>query len=185
MRVCDGKKRLVSHRRVPSEFCRTAFELACNRRRIRMTKKNSAKKLGASLLFTLGLIGLTYLLLPHGDSVGAAPQIPQAISIKALNASARADQKQMRMALGQLPLSFEMNRGQFPAEVQFASRGAGAKAFFTQTEAVFVLKKPGAQLDASNRTAPMNAAQAQRDRQERASQRAASKAVVRMSLVDA
>src|ERR1041384_8544625 len=121
-----------------------------------MNKKNSVKKLGASLLFTLGLIGLTYLLLPNGDSVGAAPQSPQAMSIKALNASARADQKQMRMALGQLPLSFEMNRGQFPAQVQCAARGAGAKTFVTQTQAVFVLKRPDA-----------------------------GKAVVRMSLADA
>ncbi|HEX4631343.1 MAG TPA: SBBP repeat-containing protein [Chthoniobacterales bacterium] len=121
-----------------------------------MSKKNSGKKIGASLLFTLTIIGSTYLLLPNGDSVGAAPQMPQGISVKALSASARADQKQMRMALGQLPLSFEMNRGQFPAQVQFAARGGSSKTFFTQTQAVFVLRRPDA-----------------------------GKAVVRMSLADA
>jgi hypothetical protein len=122
-----------------------------------MNNKNSAKKIGTSLLLTLALVALTYLLLPKGHSVGAAPQMPQGVSSqKAIVASIRADQKRARMALGQLPLSFELNRGQFPAEVQFASRGATSKAFFTQTQAVFVLKRPDA-----------------------------GKAVVRMSLADA
>src|SRR3954463_3105441 len=146
-----------------------------------MSKKNSGKKLGASLLFTLALIGSTYLLLPNGDSVGAAPQMPQGISPKALSASARADQKRMRMSLGQLPLSFEMNHGQFPPEVQFASRGAGYKAFFTETETVFVLRKPGTARAEANAplqgTNPQRAAQAMQERAQRAAARAASKAV--------
>jgi Carboxypeptidase regulatory-like domain/Beta-propeller repeat len=154
-----------------------------------MSKKNSGKKLGASLLFTLALIGSTYLLLPNGDSVGAAPQMPQGLSSKALNASARADQKRMRMAIGQLPLSFEMNRGQFDPQVQFASRGASYKAFFTQTEAVFVLRKPGAApAEASGPlqgTVSQRSAQATQLRAQQAAERAASKAVVRMSLTGA
>ena len=80
-----------------------------------------------------------------------------------------------------------MNRGQFPPEVQFASRGAGYKAFFTQSEAVFVLKKPGVSTSNANDliTSSKDPAQGLRDRQERAAQRAVSKAIVRMSLVGA
>ena len=146
-----------------------------------MNNKNYVKKIGASLLLTLALIALTSLLLPKGQSVGAAPQTPQSLSNpKAMAASIRADQKRSRMALGQLPLSFEMNRGQFPAEVQFASRGAGIKAFFTQSEAVFVLRKPGATASRAGANGILpDPAQMQRDREARA----ASKAIVRMSLV--
>src|SRR4051812_11559056 len=156
-----------------------------------MNKKNARNKIGGSLLFTLALIVLTYLLLPNGDSVGASPRTPQAASTtQTLAASVRADQKRARMALGQLPLSFEMNRGQFPAEVQFASRGASFKTFFTQSEMVFVLRKPSAAANSntaatSKPTDSRDPAQLQRDRQQRAAERAASKAVVRMSLVGA
>src|ERR1700730_6353079 len=108
-----------------------------------MNTDNPGKRIGASLLITFALVALVYLLLPNGRSVGAAPQLqPGGTSTKALDASMRADQKRMRMALGQLPLSFEMNRGQFDPQVRFASRGAGYKAFLTQTETVFILRKP-------------------------------------------
>jgi hypothetical protein len=75
------------------------------------------------------------------------------------------------------PLYFEMNRGQFPAEVQFASRGAGQKAFFTQSEMVLVLRKPGA---TGGQTNPSTFAT--RTTKE---ERRASRAVVRMSLTGA
>ena len=79
-----------------------------------MNNKKAVRKVGASFIFTLALIGLTYLLLPNGDSIGARPTMPQAVSsTTAMTAAVRADQKRARMALGQLPLSFEMNRGQF------------------------------------------------------------------------
>src|SRR5256714_14138447 len=144
-----------------------------------MNTKNPVNKIGASLLITVALITLTYLLLPNGRSVGAAPQLQPGTTNKALASSVRADQKRMRMALGQLPLSFEMNRGQFDPQVRFASRGASYKAFLTQSEAVFVLRKPGSN-NASNAsppkvTGPLNAAQAKQEREERAAQRAASK----------
>ena len=98
----------------------------------------------------------------------------------------RADQKQMRMNMGQLPLSFEMNHGQFDPQVRFASRGANLKAFLTQSEAVFVLRKPGSNSAAQAKPpGPLSAAQAKQVREEQAAQRAASKAVVRMSLAGA
>src|SRR6266404_418196 len=155
-----------------------------------MNKKHPAKRIGASLLLTLALIVLTYLLLPNGRSVGAAPKMqPSASNAPTIAASIRADQKRARMALGQLPLSFEMNLGQFDSQVLFASRGASSKAFLTQTEAVFVLQKPGFAsagiTDPSKRVNPLSAVQAQKERAERATQRAASKAVVRMTLVGA
>ena len=155
-----------------------------------MNKKNPVNRIGASLVITLALIALTYLLLPNGRSVGAAPKPPQiATSTTAMAASVRADQKRARMALGQLPLSFEMNRGQLNSKVQFASRGAGYKTFFTQSETVFVLRKPVASTSAamkrSTGTNPQRSTQAKEERAERAAQRAASKAVVRMSLAGA
>jgi len=43
---------------------------------------------------------------------------------------------------GQLPLSFEVNRGQVNSQVQFLSRGAGYSLFLTPGEAVLVLTRP-------------------------------------------
>jgi Carboxypeptidase regulatory-like domain/Beta-propeller repeat len=151
-----------------------------------MNTKNPVKKIGASLFFTLALMTLIYLLLPNGRS-GAAPQVrPPGMSDKALAASVRADQKQMRMNMGQLPLSFEMNNGQFDPQVRFASRGADLKAFLIQSEAVFVLRKPASNSAAQTKPpGPLSGVQAKELREERAAQRAASKAVVRMSLVGA
>src|SRR3954462_3644144 len=45
-------------------------------------------------------------------------------------------------AYGQLPLSFEANRGQTDAEVGFLARGVGYGLFLTPTEAVLRLQKP-------------------------------------------
>ena len=152
-------------------------------------KKNPFHQIGASVLITFAVIGVTYLFLPKEHSVGAAPQA-QPSSKSPLAASIRADQKRARMALGQLPLSFEMNRGQFPSEVLFASRGGATKAFFTQTEAVFVLKKPGATTAPATTSVPGPGSKLTRtqraDRaQQKRDERAASKAVVRMSLAGA
>jgi hypothetical protein len=152
-------------------------------------KNNPLHRIGASVLITFALVGGTYLLLPKEHSVGAAPKF-QANSKNSLVNSIRADQRSARIALGQLPLSFEANRGQFPAEVQFASRGAGYKAFFTQTEAVFVLKNAnatGALAKANTSgpaTKPMQAKAADIAKQ-RKEEGATSRAVVRMTLVGA
>ncbi|HKP92710.1 MAG TPA: hypothetical protein VJS88_02345, partial [Chthoniobacterales bacterium] len=158
-----------------------------------MKMQNPIAKIGASLLVTVLLVAATYLLLPKGRSIGAPPTPVK----KPVNATIRAEQKRARMVLGQLPLSFETNRGQFPAEVQFASRGAGYKAFFTGSEAVFVLRKPatnGADAAASEKQAIEKINHASRKEaiaelaqlnQEKAARRAASKAVVRMSLENA
>lgn len=151
-------------------------------------KKNPFRKISASVLITFALIGFTYLLLPKEHSIGASPKaiVP---GNRSMAAAVRMDQKKARKALGQLPLSFEANRGQYDPQVQFASRGAGYKAFFTQTEAVFVLRKPGAApaetSTALQGTKAQRAAQAMQERAQRAAERAAAKAVLRMSLTGA
>src|SRR5205814_4120379 len=150
---------------------------------IRVTQKY------ASGLATLALVILSCLLLPNDRSIGAAPKAQPSDK----NAAAPIDQKRARMALGQVPLSFEVNRGQFAPQVQFVSRGIGYKAFLTQTETVFVLRKPeaadaatvnenGLREKVKGATHAERAAALNQLRQEQAAQRAASKAVVRMSL---
>src|SRR5438045_158417 len=46
------------------------------------------------------------------------------------------------IAYGQIPLSFEANRGQTDPAVQFLSRGSGYALFLTSHEAVLSLSKP-------------------------------------------
>ncbi len=46
-------------------------------------------------------------------------------------------QAQVREAYGQMPLSFELNRGQTDPRVRFLARGAGYQLFLTSTETVF------------------------------------------------
>src|SRR5712692_9912408 len=45
-------------------------------------------------------------------------------------------------AYGKLPLSFEANRGQTDAHVQFISRGSGYTLYLTATEAVLTVQRP-------------------------------------------
>src|SRR3954468_8960324 len=51
-----------------------------------------------------------------------------------------ATEQRVRQAYGQLPVSFEPNRGQLDSRVKFAARGGGYAVFLTATEAVFVLR---------------------------------------------
>jgi hypothetical protein len=55
---------------------------------------------------------------------------------------AGASHDQILQAYGQIPLSFELNRGQTAAQVNFLSRGNGYALFLTPTEAVLSLQKP-------------------------------------------
>jgi hypothetical protein len=143
----------------------------------------ATKKIGASVLVTLALIVLSYLLLPKVQSVGAAPTKPRA---KAEVASAKTADKRARAALGGLPLSFEMNRGQFDPQVQFASRGAGYKAFLTQSEAVFVLRRPQAKAatdkSAVDKTKGATKADPLAEMKRLREERAASRSVLRVAL---
>jgi hypothetical protein len=53
-----------------------------------------------------------------------------------------ASNDQILQSYGQIPLSFEVNRGQTAAQVDFLSRGSGYALFLTPTEAVFSLQQP-------------------------------------------
>ena len=50
---------------------------------------------------------------------------------------------------GRIPLSFEANRGQTDAQVQYLARGPGYTLFLTATEAVLALKPAGTAADSS------------------------------------
>src|SRR5947209_2110353 len=54
-----------------------------------------------------------------------------------------ARQAHLSAAYGQLPLSFEANKGQTDARVNFLSRGAGYSLFLTPSRAVMELQQGG------------------------------------------
>jgi hypothetical protein len=87
-----------------------------------------------------------------------------------------------------LPLYFEINRGQRPAEVTFAARGHGYGLFLTATDAVLVLSPPdGAPAERRTDSLPlaMPAAFATTPPSTARPARPARPAVVRMTFVDA
>jgi len=75
------------------------------------------------------IIALTILRLPAAHEAGRkASAVPKPQAVK---------------AYGQLPLSFEANRGQTDQRVKFLSHGSGYSLFLNGDEAVLALKKPG------------------------------------------
>jgi hypothetical protein len=61
---------------------------------------------------------------------------------RTLLSTAGASNDQFLQSYGQIPLSFEVNRGQTAAEVDFLSQGNGYSLFLTPTETVLSLQKP-------------------------------------------
>jgi hypothetical protein len=61
----------------------------------------------------------------------------------ALTSADAATQARVTQNYGQLPLSFELNRGQADAPVNFLARGRGHELFLTPTEAIMALQEPG------------------------------------------
>src|SRR5438876_3652164 len=68
-------------------------------------------------------------------TAGALPPKVQAQPVPAPEPAA-ATTATVQAAYGKLPLSFEANRGQTDARVQFLARGHGYSLFLTPTEAV-------------------------------------------------
>ncbi|MGB4783446.1 MAG: hypothetical protein WAQ77_01930, partial [Candidatus Acidiferrum sp.] len=66
----------------------------------------------------------------------------QAGSRQALLEQPEGSRANIEAAYGKLPLSFEANRGQADAHVQFISRGSGYTLYLTTTEAVLTLQRP-------------------------------------------
>ena len=60
------------------------------------------------------------------------------------NTRAADTQARARRSYGQLPLSFEINRGQAAAQVKFLARNNGYNLFLTADEAVLALRGDGA-----------------------------------------
>jgi len=68
--------------------------------------------------------------------------VAQSVSVPPVSRD-RTTAEIQRDRYGELPLSFEANRGQTDPQVKFLSRGPGYTVFLTATQAVLALKKPG------------------------------------------
>ncbi len=95
------------------------------------------KSVALSLLAVSTLVALLLFALRGTKSApeGAAPR-----EIAAAPKAARTT-AHVREAYGQLPLSFEANRGQADESVDFVARGPGYAVALSPTEAIFVLRK--------------------------------------------
>ncbi len=134
----------------------------------------SRKGRASSVAATLALIGLMNSIALPGYSLDQSKPSPQAVAVSKLansekdsaNASGKSasgstrsapfapDQStraRINQAYGDLPLSFEVNRGQSNAAVKFLARGAGYNLFLTPTETVLALHKNEKREEGNNR----------------------------------
>jgi hypothetical protein len=79
-----------------------------------------------------------------------APPTAQAADAPAVPTTSEVDRARVREDYSQLPLRFEVNRGQTDAQVQFLARGSGSTLFLTAGEAVLRFQQPAP----ANATAP-------------------------------
>jgi hypothetical protein len=83
-----------------------------------------------NLLFALGAVVLAAVLFDAGmQAQSSPPPVPS-----------KPPSVQIRNTYGNLPLSFEENRGQTDPRVKFLARGGGYSLFLTSTEAVLKLR---------------------------------------------
>jgi len=106
----------------------------------------STRRLGAGMPMALPLIIL--LLIIPGARCGTNPASAEPLTRQATAVSTVA----LMETYGQLPLSFEENRGQTDAQVKFLARGLGYTLFLTATEAVLALRHPDAARTQSHQT---------------------------------
>ena len=118
-----------------------------------------------------------------------APAKPRPAGRKAADAEA---QRAAREAYGQMAMSFEANRGQIDAEVNFLAHGPGYNLFLTRGEAVLVLQQacasaPGARrADDDDQVSPLNNVERRRATAEAAAVGSTQPpTVLRMQLVNA
>jgi len=98
------------------------------------------------LWFTLGPATMTKrkisAIATKYDVEGARSGIPQQGRRALPPTGSLPEQTRLLKRYGQLPLSFEANRGQTDARVKFLARGQGFALFLTRNEAVLDLRKP-------------------------------------------
>ena len=88
----------------------------------------------------LGLLSVFVMCVVTRPTNGAAPSVTHHAPPNGRDAARKTRALE---AYGRLPLSFEANRGQTSARVDFVSRGSGYTLFVTPTEAVLTLRAPG------------------------------------------
>ncbi|MBI3646537.1 MAG: hypothetical protein HY233_11305, partial [Acidobacteriales bacterium] len=110
---------------------------------------NAGHEVLRKMLVAAYVLAAGFLLAPslfaqtHTDPTAAGRA--QKPSVKAVQShSSRPTGKELAK-LGQLPMSFEENRGQSDSRVKFLSRGRGYTLFLTENEAVLALQKKGHQ----------------------------------------
>jgi uncharacterized protein (TIGR03437 family) len=90
---------------------------------------------------TLELVCLAAFLTVLPAASPAADFGRQLTSIPSSNPAPQGARARLDGSYGKLPLAFEPNAGQTAPEVRFLTRGRGMTTFFTDTEAVMVLRK--------------------------------------------
>jgi len=134
----------------------------------------SRKGRASSVAATLALIGLMNSIALPVYSLDQSKPSPQAVAVSKLASSAKdsanasgksasgstrsapsapdqSTRARINQAYGDLPLSFEVNRGQSNAAVKFLARGAGYNLFLTPTETVLALHKNEKRKEGNNR----------------------------------
>src|SRR5438445_6055573 len=121
--------------------------MAPSRRAPRLTIKIAAQAAClCSLVAVAGLLTATLLPTHQSGARFRENQRPQTSpESSSLRSPQRAGTVRLRASYGKLPLSFEINRGQTDARVNFLSRGSGYTLFLTGDEAVLSLRsqEPG------------------------------------------
>ncbi len=125
-----------------------------------LTERNFCKKKRLRLGFFLGGLGLISILLlsvkfPADASRSTSVELRdteknrpdsslfETPGLRTSTDSDEAMRPRLREAFGNVPLSFEANRGQTDSRVKFLSRGGGYELFLTSREAVMLLKNGG------------------------------------------
>jgi Beta-propeller repeat len=104
---------------------------------------STAAFVAAALALVLSFLFITNRTLNKTNSKPAAqPKLESAKSVATIPASVK---QEWLKAYGKLPLSFEANQGQGPAQAQFLSRGEGFNLSLTAQEADFTLRQSAPQ----------------------------------------
>ncbi|MGI8656427.1 MAG: SBBP repeat-containing protein [Pyrinomonadaceae bacterium] len=95
-------------------------------------------------------VALSKLAKSANDSANASGKSAKASTRSAPSATEQSTRARINQAYGELPLSFEANRGQSNAAVKFLARGAGYNLFLTPTETVLALHKNGSRKEGNS-----------------------------------